>query len=179
MRRLLPLIALAAAGCSASGADPSSQLGPNPQLPAQNQYLLPPMHIAPVVGWNGAKPTVPAGFKIEPYATGFKNVRELYTLPNGDVLAVEPKGPKEPISRPKTIVMQWIEGFGHAKTQGANEITLLRDANGDGKPELRSVLVDHLASCWSAATCMSRIPTASSVSPTKRARPGSPPPARS
>ena len=146
MRRLLPLLALPVAACSASGGDTSRQLGPNPQLPAQNQYLLPPMHIATPAAWNGATPTAPAGFKVQSFATGFKNVRELYTLPNGDILAVEPKGPEEPITRPKDIVVNWVQGFGHSKTKGGDQITLLRDTNGDGKPEVRSVLIDHLVS---------------------------------
>lgn len=144
--RTLPIAALALAGCSAAGGDATRQLGADPQLPAQNQYLVPPMHIARPTPWNGAVPTVPAGFKVQAFATGMKNVRELYTLPNGDVLAVEPKGPQEPIARPKDILVNWIQGFGHSKVNGGNQITLLRDANGDGKPEVRTVFLDNLVS---------------------------------
>jgi glucose/arabinose dehydrogenase len=41
-----------------------------------------------------------------------------------------------------------IFGLAHKSSMGGatNQITLLRDANGDGKPELQSVLVDHLNS---------------------------------
>ena len=135
---------LALAACSSGGDDPTAQLGPNPHLPAIQQYLVPPMHVAGVAPWNGAKPVVPAGLQVTAFADGLKNVRSVYTLPNGDVLAVEPKGPSEPVGRPKDIVVGLIQGFGHSKVAGANEITLLRDTNGDGKADTRTVFLDHL-----------------------------------
>ncbi|MBI0474196.1 sorbosone dehydrogenase family protein [Sphingomonas sp. MA1305] len=147
MRALLLLAGTAAllAGCGArGGGDPSTQLGPNPRLPAINQYVMPPMHVAGVTAWNGAVPTVPGDLTVRPYAGDFRNVRQLYTLSNGDVLAVEPKGPSEPVQRPKDIIVNWVQGFGHAKTGGADRITLLRDSDGDGRVDQRSVLVDHL-----------------------------------
>ncbi|MFV0625695.1 PQQ-dependent sugar dehydrogenase [Sphingomonas sp. ac-8] len=143
--------AFALASCASGGDNPHQQTGPDPQLPAIQQYLVPPMHIATVVPWNGAKPTVPAGLQVSAFADGFKNVRGLYVLPNGDVLAIEPKGPSEPVTRPKDIVVGFIQGFGHAKTQGGNRITLLRDADGDGRPELRTTFLDGLNAPFSVA----------------------------
>jgi glucose/arabinose dehydrogenase len=136
------LVALAA--CSSGGKDPQAQFGPNPHLPAIKQYLVPPMHVAGVTPWNGAKPVIPAGLTVTAFAEGLKNVRSVYTLPNGDVLAVEPKAPNEPVSRPKDIVVGLIQGIGHSKVGGADRITLLRDVNGDGKADLRTVFIDHL-----------------------------------
>ena len=148
MMRMKSLVALGAAtilsACGGNGGPTTAQLGPNPRLPAQQQYLLPPMHIASPVSWGGAVPTVPAGMKVTAFASGFKNVRGLYVLPNGDVLAVEPKGPSEPVLRPKNILVSWIQGFGHSKVSGGDRITLLRDADGDGRPETRTVFLDHL-----------------------------------
>ncbi|HEX4695203.1 sorbosone dehydrogenase family protein [Sphingomonas sp.] len=141
---LIAATALALAGCARGGGNADEQLGPDPKLPAINQYLMPPMHVAGVAPWGNDKPTVAPGLKIEAFATGFKDVRSIYVLPNGDVLAVEPKGPDRPILRPKDFVVGWIEGFGHSKVEGGNRITLLRDADGDGKPELRSIFLDHL-----------------------------------
>ena len=138
-----PLILLAA--CSGGGGNADDQIGPNPKLPAINQYLMPPMHVASVEPWaNGATPTVAAGLKITAFATDFHNVRSVYTLPNGDVLAVEAKAPEEPVTRPKDILVGFIQGFGHSKVKGESRIILLRDADGDGKPEVRTVLIDHL-----------------------------------
>lgn len=136
--------ALLMVSCAKGGEPPEQQTGPNPQLPAIQQYLMPPMHVAGVAPWNGAMPKVAPGLRVGKFADGFKNVRSVYVLPNGDVLAVEPKGPSEPISRPKDIVVNFIQGFGHAKTQGGNRITLLRDTNGDGRADLRTTFIDGL-----------------------------------
>ncbi len=142
---------LALAGCEGRNGQAIAQTGPNPPLPGQNQYLVPPMHIAHPAGWNGARPTVAPGLRIAAYATGFQNVRSIYVLPNGDVLAVEPKGPPQPIFRPKDILVNWIKGFGHSKTGGGDRITLLRDTNGDGRPDVRETFLDHLHSPFGVA----------------------------
>lgn len=143
--------ALALAGCSAGGDAPERQIGANPKLPEINQYLVPPMHVAGVAPWGEAKPTVAAGLQIAAFADGLKNVRTVYVLPNGDVLAVEPKGPPSIVYRPKDIIVGFVQGFGHSKTQGANQITLLRDTNGDGKADVKSVFLDNLVSPFGVA----------------------------
>jgi glucose/arabinose dehydrogenase len=148
---LVASTALALSACGSKPADPGTQIGANPQLPAQNQYLLPPMKIAPVGKWGNAVPTVPAGFQVQALATGLKHPRTVYTLPNGDVLVVEANGPPAPIFRPKEIVMGFVQSFAGTTEQGGNRITLLRDADGDGKAEVRSVLIDHLNSPFGVA----------------------------
>ena len=148
--------AFALTACSDDNFDVQSQIGPNPNLPEPQQYLFPPMNLASVAGWKeGETPTVPKGLKIQALATGLQHPRSLYVLPNGDVLVVESKSPAvEPVKRPKDIVMGWIESMatsgGGDKSQ-SNRITLLRDANGDGKPETQSVFVDHLSSPFGVA----------------------------
>ncbi|QJP17309.1 sorbosone dehydrogenase family protein [Starkeya sp. ORNL1] len=141
---------LAIAAYAADRFDPQTQIGPNPVLPEPHQYLFPPMHLAEVIGWKeGEAPTVPAGFKIEALATGLQHPRSLYVLPNGDVLVVESKAPPAAaVKRPKDIVMGWVETWvtSGGDTGASNRITLLRDADGDGKPETRSVFLDHLNS---------------------------------
>jgi glucose/arabinose dehydrogenase len=99
------------AASSEEAFDVQSQVRPNPVLPDIQQYLFPPMHLSSVVGWKGGEtPTVAAGLKIEALATGLQHPRSLYTLPNGDVLVVESKAPPpQPITRPKDIVMRFIE----------------------------------------------------------------------
>ncbi|CAN5517564.1 sorbosone dehydrogenase family protein [soil metagenome] len=150
---LLTATALALAGCNVkSDVDPSTQVGANPSLPKQHQYLLPPMKVARTVPWAaGEIPTVPAGLKIEALATGLEHPRSLYVLPNGDVLVVESNGPAEPIHRPKDIVMGWVMSLAGAGAKGGNRITLLRDTNGDGKPDVRSIFLDNLVSPFGVA----------------------------
>jgi glucose/arabinose dehydrogenase len=134
------------AGCGPAPIDPNRQVGPEPYLPPIHQYLLPPMHVPKVVGWNGATPTVPAGWKVQAFATGLANPRSLYVLPNGDVLVVETGGPEGPVNRPKEIVMNWVEKRAHSRTKPGQRILLFRDTNGDGIPDQQSVFIDHLNS---------------------------------
>ena len=66
------------AGCDDRGGDPTAEIGPHPNLPALQQFLFPPMHLASIVGWNkGETPTVPQGMKIQAFATGLDHPRWL------------------------------------------------------------------------------------------------------
>jgi hypothetical protein len=148
-------MALCLVGCNDQGGDPRAQIGPHPSLPEQTQYLLPPMHIARVVGWKkGETPTVASGLKIQALATGLQHPRSLYVLPNGDILVVESKSPNtQPIARPKDIVMGWVESWATSggNTGPSNRITLLHGIKADGAPESQSVFLDHLNSPFGVA----------------------------
>ena len=148
---LLAGAALSLWGCGSRPSSPDTQLGANPQLPAQNQYLVPPMKIAKVAKWGDQTPTVPAELEIHALATGFHHPRTILTLPNGDILVVEGNGPKAPVFRPKELVMGFIMSFAGSKEEGGNQITLLRDADGDGKPEIRTTFLAHLNSPFGIA----------------------------
>jgi glucose/arabinose dehydrogenase len=142
---------LALMGCDDRGGDPGKQIGANPVLPALQQYLVPPIRIAKAVQWGDEAPTVPQGLQVQALATGLEHPRSLYVLPNGDVLVVESNGPKAPIFRPKDIITGWVQWFAGAKAKDANRITLIRNGNGDGVPELRTVFLDHLNSPFGVA----------------------------
>ena len=141
--------------CNESAPDPKTQIGAKPDLPAQQQYLLPPMHVASVVGWkSGETPTVANGLQIKALVSRLQHPRSLYVLPNGDILVVESKAPgTEPIKRPKDFIMKWVESWATSggDTGESNRITLLRDADGDGVAELKSVFLDHLNSPFGVA----------------------------
>jgi hypothetical protein len=138
--------ALSIAACGPAPVDPHRQLGANPYLPEIHQYLLPPMHVPKVTGWNGALPHVAPGLKVQNFASGLANPRSLYVLPNGDVLVVETGGPPGPVSRPKELVMNLVEKEAHSRTTPGQRILLFRDINGDGIPDEQSVFLDHLHS---------------------------------
>ncbi len=148
---LVAVAGLGLAGCNYEGGDPRTEIGANPVLPALQQYLLPPIRIAKVAAWGKETPTVPRGLQVHALATDLEHPRSLYVLPNGDVLVVESNGPKAPIYRPKDIITGWVQWFAGAKAKDANRITLLRDTNGDGIPELRTVFLDHLNSPFGVA----------------------------
>ena len=145
--------ALAGCGHGDTSFDVRRQIGPHPELPEPRQYLVPPIHVAKVIGWKGNEtPVAPAGLHVQAFARDLHNPRNVMTLPNGDVLVIEARGPElDPVTRPKSPIIRMMEkratSQGGGGEQGeSNRITLLRDANGDGVPETRTVLLDHLFS---------------------------------
>ncbi len=145
---------LVLSGCNSEDPDPRNEIGPNPDLPPIQQYLLAPIHIAHVVGWKeGEKPTVVQGLQIQALATGLEHPRALRVLPNGDILVIESRAPDfATIRRPKDLIMGWVEAMATSagESKGSNRITLLR-MNDAGKVEVRSVFLDHLNSPFGAA----------------------------
>ena len=153
-RRLtLALVALPLAACgSGQQIDQNRQYGANPVLPAPHEQLVADVGVYQTVGWKkGETPTVPAGFRIEPLASGLSNPRNVVALPNGDVLVVESRNEgKEPVQRPKDPIRDWVMARAHSQSQSgdapapSNRLTLLSGAGGDGQPAARSILVDQL-----------------------------------
>jgi glucose/arabinose dehydrogenase len=145
--------ALLLAGCHKATEGPENQIGPDPVLPAINQYLLPPMKTASSAPWKAGETPVPGpALKVQPFATNLIHPRSVFVLPNGDVLAVQSDGPKPPVNRPKDVVMGWIQA--HAKSFGPkapNNIILLRDTNGDGVADQRFTFLANLKSPFGIA----------------------------
>ncbi|WP_369979055.1 PQQ-dependent sugar dehydrogenase [Xanthomonas bundabergensis] len=134
--------ALALAACSGKASlEPTQQAGNAPPLPQARNFLLPPMQVPEGVGWKeGQAPTVAAGLKIEKIAGGLKHPRQLYVLPNDDVLVVEANSPgMEPVTTPKQLIAGLIQGRSGKSAKGGNRITLLR-RTADGKWEQHAFL---------------------------------------
>jgi glucose/arabinose dehydrogenase len=144
---LLLALAPVLTGCDQQAGDPSAQYGADPKLPPPEQYIVPPMRIAVAAGWGKDQmPVVAAGLQVKAFATDFRHPRVVYPLPNGDVLVVETNGPKAPIYRPKDYIEGMIKKLSGSGAPAGNRIILLRDADGDGIPETRTVFIDHLNS---------------------------------
>jgi glucose/arabinose dehydrogenase len=148
----------AAQAQSSEGFDITTQIGPDPVLPEPIFVnLLPSVQVAEVVGWGeGQKPSVPDGLTITAYATDLVNPRTVHTLPNGDVLVVQSRGPAgKPKYRPKDFIRGWVmalaSGGGSAPARESNLITLLRDTNRDGVVEDRFDLLTGLHSPFGVA----------------------------
>ncbi len=148
------------AGCSDGGSgddfDVSSQIGPDPVLPEPSPSLVADTKIAEVVGWQeGELPSVPEGLTVTAYARDLANPRTVYTLPNGDVLVVQARGPSgKPVSRPKDVIRGWIMSIAHGgggEQKESNLITLLRDADRDGTVDERNDLLTGLKSPFGVA----------------------------
>ena len=86
---LLAVSLLALAACSSGGGDPTAQFGPHPHLPAIQQYLVPPMHVAGVAPWNGAKPVVPPGLQVEAFADAVAGNGDFALPPEHDLATME------------------------------------------------------------------------------------------
>ncbi len=128
--------------------------GADPALPPPNAKLIPTVEIAPAVGWgDGATPTPAADMKVTAFAEGLDHPRWLYVLPNGDVLVAETNAPpgKSGIDGLKGWMMKRVMKRAGAAVPSANRITLLRDADGDGKAEFRSVFLQDLHSPFGMA----------------------------
>jgi hypothetical protein len=101
------------------------------------------------VGWpGGGKPVAAAGLSVAPFATGLDHPRWVYVLPNGDVLVAESNAPPKPEDGKgiRGWVMKIVMKRAGAGVPSANRITLLRDADGDGTAETRSVFLEGLNS---------------------------------
>lgn len=145
MRLGLPAATAALLLSACGGGDPSlNQTGAQPQLPERDETLLPPMKIARPTGWEGASPTVPQGFVITPMASDLKIPRQILVLPNGDILVAEGFGGAAPKLRPKDVIAGYIKSLGKTKVKGGDRITLLRDADGDGRAELQTTFIKNL-----------------------------------
>jgi glucose/arabinose dehydrogenase len=154
-RGLLVSLLLATAACAGPARLAVEQgMGPTPELPAPRPGLLPTVHVADAMPWpSGAMPVAAPGLAVHAFASGLDHPRWLAVLPNGDVLVAETNGPV----RPKDG--RGIKGYFFKKYQkkaGAavpspDRITLLRDADGDGFAETRSVFLDHLHSPFGMA----------------------------
>ena len=137
-------LSLALAACGGSSDPDVQETGPTPELPELDQSLIPAMHIAPPGNWNGDLPTVPEGFTISVVADDLRIPRQMLMLPNGDLLIAEGSGGGAPALRPKDVLAGLIKARGKSSVEGGDRITLIRDSDGDGVPELRTVLIDDL-----------------------------------
>lgn len=149
-------LALTAGVAFAEDFDISQQIGPDPVLPEPSLILVPDNRVAKVIGWKeGETPSVPDGLTISAYAKDLANPRSVHTLPNGDVLVIQSRGPgSEPLSRPKDAVRGWLMALSHgnaAPRKASNSITLLRDSNRDGTVDESHELLTKLDSPFGTA----------------------------
>jgi glucose/arabinose dehydrogenase len=160
MRPRLRLSALAlvaaviAGGCESAKLPFSAGVGPEPTLPPPNPTRIPTVHVAPAKGWPaGVTPTAAPRTTVAAFAAGLEHPRWLYVLANGDVLVAESAAPPQPEEYEglKGVAMRFVMRRMGSRVPSANRITLLRDADGDGTPEVRSVFLDGLNSPFGMA----------------------------
>jgi glucose/arabinose dehydrogenase len=155
MRLFLLLIAvlLGLTGCAHEVGPPGAVgVGPDPVLPPPPKHAEPVVNVAPAKGWpEGAAPQAAPGTRVAAFARNLEHPRWIYVLPNGDVLVAETAARLEPGTGEK----------GNRSGQGVNKesgpvpaddrIILLRDTDGNGRVDLRTVLVQGLRSPFGMA----------------------------
>ena len=143
---LASIAILALSGCGQSGSlDPFVGFGPNPPLAAPRQGKLPQIAIAKVVGWAaGEAPKAPEGFVVTRLAEGLDHPRWLYVLPNGDVLVAESSSEAGKPKGLRGFAASIIMKNAGAATKSPNKIMLLRDTDGDGIAETKTLFAQGI-----------------------------------
>jgi glucose/arabinose dehydrogenase len=159
IRAAFAMILFPAAGCTSFVSETAKiaeeqGYGRHPTLPKPNPTLVPTIKIAPATAWpRGATPKPAPGLAVNEFAGGFDHPRWLHVLPNGDVLVAESNAP--PKRDGGFSLKRWFQGQfmarAGAKTPSANRITLVRDADGDGKAEFRRTFLTGLNSPFGMA----------------------------
>ncbi len=125
--------------------------GTDPTLGEPEAESFPTVQIAKPVGWeDGQAPEAADGLTVTRFAEGLDHPRVIYTLPNGDVLVTLTRAPAaegEGDGGIMASIRNWVAGFlfsqAGAAGASANEIVLLRDADGDGRAEIRQVILSE------------------------------------
>jgi glucose/arabinose dehydrogenase len=129
-------------------------VGPNPSLPPPKKALIPTVNVVTARGWPaGVTPSGAPGTTVTAFATGLDHPRWLYVLPNGDVLVAETNAPPRPDDAKgiKGFFFKYFQKKAGGAVPSANRITLLRDTDGDGVADVRSVFLDKLVSPFGMA----------------------------
>ncbi len=101
------------------------------------------MNFSDVIGWkDGEMPVAPEGFQVTKYADGFEHPRWVYIAPDGDVFVAESNANYSFPQKVGAHIIGASESNSLAKS--ANRITILRDTNGDGKPDIRELFLENL-----------------------------------
>ena len=155
-RHTLPLAtAWLVVGCGGAARYPvNAGIGPKPLIPPPNSTPIPTINVVTAKGWAPGQTPIPAaGTRVTAFARGLNHPRWLYVLPNGDVLVAETNAPKRP--EDGKGIKGWFFKYFQSKAGGAvptpNRIILLRDADGDGVAETRTVFLSGLNSPFGMA----------------------------
>jgi glucose/arabinose dehydrogenase len=148
--------ALPIAACGDSSKLPEqATVGASPTLPEPNITAFPTVKIATAKGWpDGAAPIAAQGLAVTAFAKGLDHPRWLNVLPNGDVLVAESNAPAdrpEEATGVKGFVFKLAQKRAGAGVPSPDRITLLRDQDGDGVAETRTVLIEKLHSPFGMA----------------------------
>ena len=156
VKRLAPLALACIAACGGGRATlpVSAGVGPQPELPPPRTSLIPTINVVTAKRWEpGQTPKPAGGLQVTPFAVGLDHPRWLYVLPDGDVLVAETNAPPRPSDSRgiRGFFFRYFMGKAGGAVPSRDRITLLRDADGDGVAETRTVFLDRLTSPFGMA----------------------------
>ena len=124
-----------------------------PVMASQRTESFPTVNVPEATSWPaGQAPRVAQGLAVQRFAEGLDHPRTILVLPNGDVLVAESQSPPRKDGGVQGAVMKNLMGKGGAgRKPSANRITLLRDADGDGKAEVKTAYITGLNSPYGMA----------------------------
>ncbi|AJA07972.1 L-sorbosone dehydrogenase [Sphingopyxis fribergensis] len=123
-----------------------------PVMASQKTESFPTMNVPEATSWPaGQAPRAAQGLAVARFADGLDHPRNMLVLPNGDVLVAEAQSPPRDTSGIEGKVMGKLMGKAGASGVSANRITLLRDADGDGKAEVKTAYITGLNSPYGMA----------------------------
>ena len=123
--------------------------GEAPLIAEPDPQTVPTVKVFTPVGWDeGEAPTAAEGLVVNRFAEGLEHPRIIYPLPNGDVLVAESNAPERVVAGGwlTNLVAGFLFRKAGAGEPSPNKLVLLRDADGDGTAEARTVLRDDLDS---------------------------------
>jgi glucose/arabinose dehydrogenase len=119
--------------------------GPSPNLQKPQQGWFPTIRLPTVDPWpEGKKPKAAAALTVNAFAQGLKHPRWVYVLPNGDVLVAESSTEPSRSWLPLSLIQTFVQRKARAIVENANRISLLRDRDGDGVAEEKTVFLEGL-----------------------------------
>ena len=124
-----------------------------PVMASQRTETFPTINVPEATSWPaGQAPRAAQGLTVQRFAEGLDHPRTILVLPNGDVLAAEAQSPPRKDGGVEGAVMKNLMGkAGAGRKPSANRITLLRDADGDGKAEVKTAYISGLNSPYGMA----------------------------
>jgi glucose/arabinose dehydrogenase len=123
-----------------------------PVMATAKPETFPTIRVPEVTGWApGTAPRAAKGLAVSRFAEGLDNPRAVLALPNGDVLVAESQSPPRKDGGVEGVVMKRLMSAAGAGGASANRITLLRDADGDGRAEVKTPYLTGINSPYGMA----------------------------
>ncbi|RDC61135.1 L-sorbosone dehydrogenase [Alteripontixanthobacter maritimus] len=127
--------------------DVAAVTGTDPMLDEPDPESFPTVNIAEPVGWaDDAIPDAAEGLVVNRFADGLDHPRVIHTLPNGDVLVTLTNSPPRKGGGIEGFIAKILFSKAGAGTPSANQLVLLRDADGNGVADQRTILTGELDS---------------------------------